>query len=312
MTLALLCSGQGWQRAGMFMLTGDVPEAVGLFAQATALLGGHDPRELVRTQSSDVLHKNRMGQILCALQALAAATALEADIPNRPIVAGYSIGEMAAWGVAGFLSMTDTLELVAKRAEAMDAVASRGEGMSFVRGLGRDEIDELCRRYDTEIAIIEPGDAFVLGGQCARLRALVDEARAMGATRMVELPVEVPSHTSLLADATVEFRSSLGRVAAWGIKYSRARLLSGIDGAPVSQIEAGLDKLAAQISQSVHWEKCLKGCIEAGATVFLELGPGHALSDMMAGAYPAIPTRALDDFKTLEGVRAWLARHLAA
>lgn len=310
MTLAILCSGQGWQRAGMFELTGDSPEIAGLFAQASLLLGGRDPRELVLTEPSGVLHRNRVGQILCALQALAAATVLKSYIPDRSVVAGYSIGEMAAWGVAGFLSPRDTLELVAKRAEAMDAAASPGEGLLFVRGLAREVIDGLCRRHNTAVAIVEPGEAFVLGGQHAALRALADEALAMGGTRFVDLPVEVPSHTRWLAGAADEFRACLGHIAANAFERSGARLLSGIDGAPVIQIKTGLDKLAAQISQTVHWEKCLEGCIEAGATVFLELGPGRALSDMVGSTYLGIPTRSLDHFKTLHGVRAWLATNL--
>jgi len=310
MTLAILCSGQGWQRAGMFELTGDAPEVAGLFAQASFLLGGRDPRELVLTETSGVLHRNRVGQILCALQALAAATVLKSHIPDRSVVAGYSIGEMAAWGVAGFLSPVDTLELVAKRAEAMDAAASPGEGLLFVRGLALEVIDGLCWRHDTAIAIVEPGEAFVLGGQHAALRALADEALTMGGTRVVDLPVEVASHTRWLAGATDEFRSCLGHVAANAFERSGARLLSGIDGAPVIQIKTGLDKLAAQISQTVHWEKCLQGCIEAGATVFLELGPGRALSDMVGSTYLDIPTRSLDHFKTLQGVRTWLATNL--
>jgi len=312
MTLAILCSGQGWQRAGMFRLTGDAPEADGLFAHASVMLGGRDPRELVRTQTSDCLHRNRIGQILCALQALAAATTLKVDMPDRSVVAGYSIGEMAAWGVAGFLSMTDTLDLVAKRAEAMDAAASPGEGLSFVRGLSRDAIERLCQRYNTEIAIIEPGDAFVLGGRHTALRALAVEAMAMGATRFVDLPVEVPSHTRWLAGAAAEFRATLRHAEDGALKSSSFRLLSGIDGAPVILAEAGLDKLAAQISQTVHWERCLQGCMEGGATTFLELGPGHALSDMVASAYPGVPARSLDDFNTLQGVRTWLAKQLAA
>ena len=88
------------------------------------------------------------------------------------------------------------------------------------------------------------------------------------------------------------------------------RLLSGIDGAPVISAEAGLDKLAAQISQTVQWADCLQGCIEAGATAFLELGPGPALSEMVAGAYRDVPTRCLEDFRTLQGARAWLAHHV--
>ena len=77
-----------------------------------------------------------------------------------------------------------------------------------------------------------------------------------------------------------------------------------------SRLEAGLDKLAAQISQTVQWADCLQGCIEAGATAFLELGPGHALSGMVAGAWHDVATRSLEDFRTLQGARAWLANHV--
>ena len=79
-----------------------------------------------------------------------------------------------------------------------------------------------------------------------------------------------------------------------------------------SRVEAGLDKLAAQISQTVQWADCLQGCIEAGATAFLELGPGHALSEMVGGTYRDVPARSLDDFRSLQGVRAWLAHHLGS
>lgn len=58
------------------------------------------------------------------------------------------------------------------------------------------------------------------------------------------------------------------------------RLLSGVDGAPVLQVRAGLDKLAAQISRTVLWADCLSGCVEAGASAFLECSPGRALTNI--------------------------------
>ncbi len=303
MALAVLCSGQGWQRPGMFALTGDAPEAAGLFAHAATLLGGRDPREVVRTETSEALHHDRVGQILCALQALAAAAALKDTMPGRLIVAGYSIGEMAAWGVAGFLSPTDTLNLVAKRAEAMDAATAPGDGLAFVRGLSRDAVDRLCERHAAAIAIVEPGDAYVLGGSRVALKALTDEAKAAGAARVVDLLVEVASHTRRLAGASAMFRESLRHVPVTLLPATRARLLSGVDGAPVLDVETGLDKLAAQISHTEQWADCLQGCIEGGATAFLELGPGSALSKMAAETSRDVSTRSLDDFRTLEGVR---------
>ena len=134
MVLAILCSGQGRQHPDMFALTGDAPEAADLFAHAATLLGGRDPRKIVRSEPTEALHRNRIGQILCTLQALAAAAALRDVMPDRLIVAGYSVGEVAAWGVAGLLGMTDTLDLVACRAEAMDAASPLATGCCLFVG----------------------------------------------------------------------------------------------------------------------------------------------------------------------------------
>jgi [acyl-carrier-protein] S-malonyltransferase len=78
--------------------------------------------------------------------------------------------------------------------------------------------------------------------------------------------------------------------------------------APYSMSKSGLDKLAAQISHTVQWAACLEGYVEAGASAFLELGQGRALAEMASGTYPDIPARSLEDFRTLQGVQAWLAR----
>ncbi|WP_448042680.1 ACP S-malonyltransferase [Bradyrhizobium liaoningense] len=309
MTLAILCSGQGRQHRDMFALTGGAPEAAHLFAHASALLGGRDPRDFVRDEADEALHRNRAGQILCTLQPLAAACALADVIPRGVIIAGYSVGEVAAWGVGGLCDATATLDLVVRRAEAMDAATRAGDGLIFVRGPSRDEVDRLCERHGTAVAIVNPGDAFVIGGGREALSEFARDARAMHA-RIVALPVEVASHTERLAAASAVFRESLREASVIFPPRSGARILSGIDAAPVVSRETGLDKLAAQISQTVQWADCLQACVEAGATGFLELGPGHALSGMVADIAPGLPAHALDDFRSLEGVRTWLTRQV--
>ncbi|WP_025036848.1 malonate decarboxylase subunit epsilon [Bradyrhizobium sp. DOA9] len=311
MTLAILCSGQGRQHRNMFDLTGDAPEAAHLFERAAALLG-RDPRELVRAEGDETLHRNRAGQILCTLQPLAAVSALADAISRGVIIAGYSVGEVAAWGVGGLFDATATLDLVARRAEVMDAATRAGDGLIFVRGLSREELERLCERHDAAIGIVNPGGAFVIGGGREALSGVAGEARAMYAARVVALPVEVASHTKWLAGASSAFREALRQMQVMFPPAEGVRILSGIDAAPVLSAESGLDKLAAQISHTVQWADCLQACVEAGATGFLELGPGHALSGMAVEIAPTLPARALDDFRSLQGVRAWVARHLSA
>jgi [acyl-carrier-protein] S-malonyltransferase len=308
MSLALLCSGQGLQHARMFAMTGAVPAAAPLFERATALLGS-DPRELVQTATSDALHGNRAGQILCTLQALAAKVALGNALPQRRIVAGYSVGEIAAWNLAGVFDAPTTLDLVAKRDETMDAASAPGDGLLFVRGLSRDVIDAVCRQHGAAIAITNPDNAWVIGADGPTLEACAADVRQRGALRVARLGVNVASHTPRLAAASIAFRRVLDETAMRAKRSAEVRLFSGIDGTAVRAITSGLDKLAAQISQTVHWDACLEAAVEAGATCFLELGPGRALSAMTAHAWPAIPSRSLDDFRTLDGVREWLARN---
>lgn len=306
MSLALLCSGQGQQHADMFALTADAPESAPLFEHATQLLGGIDPRVLVREADADSLHRNRFGQILCSLQALAAAAVLRSVLPGRVVVAGYSVGEVAAWGVAGALSMSDTLDLVARRADIMDRVSAANEGLLYVRGMARPGIDALCRRFGVVVAIVNPGNAFVLGGGLSALRALAVEAGSEPGTHVVEVPVQLAAHTPHLAAASREFRDAL-RACRFHFPLSAGhRLLSGVDGELVDAAAAGCDKLAMQVSTTVHWDACLQACIEAGATTFLELGPGHALQRMVSGMQPGLDSRAWEDFRSLRGVRLWV------
>ena len=112
--IALLCSGQGYQRSDMFDLLADAPEADPVFKRGRLVLGGEDPRELVRRATNDALHTNKVGQILCCTQAIAAWAVLSAKVPRPLVVAGYSVGELAAWGVAGLLDDEDVLDLVVR------------------------------------------------------------------------------------------------------------------------------------------------------------------------------------------------------
>jgi [acyl-carrier-protein] S-malonyltransferase len=291
----------------MFALTGTAPQSAALFQHAARLLGERDPRQMVQTESYETLHKDREGQILCTLQALAAKAALSDVLPRPLIVAGYSVGEVPAWSVAGIVDGTVALDLTARRAEIMDAHSLPGDGLLFIRGLSLGLVEELCRRHNAAIAIVNPGNAYVLGAAGAALQIVLDDAKAMGATGAI-IPVTVASHTPRLAAASAEFRTVLAQTPTARVPTRRTRLFSGIDGSLVIDIASGLDKLASQISHTVQWAACLEASVEAGAQAFFELGPGHALSEMARGAYPDIPSRSLEDFRTLEGAQAWLSR----
>jgi [acyl-carrier-protein] S-malonyltransferase len=219
---------------------------------------------------------------------------------------GYSVGELAAWGCAGAVDGPSTMRLAQRRAALMDDAAPSDGGLAAVVGLRRPTLDPILARHAVSIAIVDDVDSFVVGGPRTRIEAACQEAAAHGAKRIVRLPVAVPSHTPLMREATEQFRAVLRDASPW--LPAGCRLLSGIDGDTVHDIETGIDKLARQISTTIEWAACLESCRSAGAQAALELGPGTALSHMASARFPDGRTRAVEEFRTLAGLRAWLQR----
>jgi [acyl-carrier-protein] S-malonyltransferase len=304
--IAILCSGQGAQHAGMFDLVAQAPEAQPVFAAASAVLG-EDPRDYVRRAASDALFSNRRSQILCCTQALAAWAALGASRPMRAVIAGYSVGELAAWGCGGLFDAATTLRIAAQRAEAMDAVAPQDGGLAGILGLPQPMLENLLVGHDACIAIVNGVDSFVIGGLRADLEAICAQAMSGGARHAVMIRIAVPSHTHYLAEATPKLAAILTAAKPARPSFSY-RILSGIDGDQIHDVAEAVDKLARQVSCAIDWAACLESCRSAGAQIALELGPGSALSRMAGDLFPAGHVRSADDFRSIDGLKRWLAR----
>ena len=306
--LAILCSGQGGQHATMFDLLADRSEAEAIFAAATPLLGA-DPRAFVKTASEGALFSNRAGQILCCTQALALNAALATTLDNRTLLcAGYSVGELAAWGIAGCLTPEQVLTLAARRADLMDAASPPDAGLAGIAGLPMARLAPILDKTGTTIAITNGPEAAVIGGHHAALDAAILLSLNAGATTARRLPVAVPSHTPLLQSAVAPLRETLT-----ALKPSRPtrgrRLLSGHDGEPIFQMADGCDRLAKQVATTLLWDACLNACNESTVSAILETGPGRALSRMAQTNLTSIPARSADDFHTLDGLIHWLTQH---
>jgi len=306
--IAILCSGQGTQHPEMFDLVAQAPEAQGVLEAACAALEGKDPRQFIRDADPATLYSNRIGQILCCTQALAAWAMIKPHLAGPVIIAGYSVGELAAWGCAGLLGQAEVLRLAVVRAEAMDAAGSDRTGLAAVRGLSRARLDSICRPRDVYVAIVNGEDLFVVGGARGALKSVCDEALKAGALRASTLQVAVAAHTPLLAEASRQFGLALARENLRHPIARGIRLLTGIDGEVVFDPQEAAGKLAEQISRTVNWAACLDGCRAAGAQTVLELGPGRALANMAREVLTDAQVRSVEDFRTRDGVLAWLER----
>jgi [acyl-carrier-protein] S-malonyltransferase len=299
--IAVFCSGQGYQGADMFDLLADAPEAGQVFKAARLILGGEDPRELVRRATNDALHADKVGQILCCTQAIAAWAVVSAKIPRPLVVAGYSVGELAAWGVAGLLDYQGVLDLAVQRAAAMDEATTQPSGLVAIRGLKRATLDQICRTHGAYVAIVNDEDQMLVGGTRRALDA--HDAQAAGAEHTTILRVAVAAHTPLLSGASDRF--ALTKVHLPAVVPADVRLLSGIDGAAVFDVRAGADKLARQIKQTVDWASCMESCRAAGVTKVVELGPGNALARLMHQFMPDADVHSLSEFHSPAAGSRW-------
>lgn len=306
MGLALLCPGQGAQHAGMFaMLTND-PAARRVIDVGSTMIGD----DLAHLESSTLvgrLFDNVLAQPLICTATLAAWHALRDRVATPLLAAGYSVGELAAWGCAGVLAPDALITLARERARLMDACAGAAGGMLALRGLRQTDVEALCEARACEIAIVNGEDHVVLGGTTEALEAVAADATRCGAKTVRPLAVSVISHTSRLADAAVALRERLASEAGTHASFP---VLAGIDGSALFGWPQAIAPVAAQLRQTIRWSTCMAAALERGVRVFFELGPGNALSRMLQETHPSVPARSLADFRSIDGAAAWINRQL--
>lgn len=302
--LALLCGGQGTLSDKIFDLVADQPAAEPIFAAATAFLGA-DPREFVRTRDADELSVNHSSQILTVTSALAIHACIADLLVEPTAVTGYSVGEMAAWSIAGIWTAGEALRLTDIRARLMQDAAGPDGRLGYVRGLDRAALAPLLAKHRCEIAIRNPDLLVVIGGTERDVVALCDEAAKEGA-RTGLLAVKIASHTTRLAPACKPLQQALDASEQSAVAGQHV-LLAGGDGERIFAVEGATAKLANQVAHPIDWVAALEALGELGVTEVLDLGPGHALAEMMQASQPSMRCYAADGFCTVDGLRNWVA-----
>lgn len=307
--LAILCPGQGAQHAGMFDLLRDDPQASAFLAQSALSAHLQAPLETVLADPAQ-LYANRNAQPLIVAAQLAAWQALHAPlaaIAGAPaVVAGYSVGELSAYALAGLIDPAETVALAAQRAAAMTQAASAqpAQALMAIGGLPLALIQACLARHGGHVAIVTGEDTLIAGGANACLQAAADALVTAGA-RTALLPVGLASHTPLMQSATAPFAAEL---AAHPLRSPGPALLAGVTGQAITDAAQARALLVRQLVEPIQWAACMDALVERGVTVALELGPGAALSRMLRERHPQIACRSLADFRSLSGALAWLRR----
>lgn len=296
---ALVFSGQGLQHPGMLpWLQRDA-----IVESLEAELGA-DWRD--RLAVPEEAAHNRRAQVLLTATSCAAWEQLQPWVEPPALIAGYSVGELAAFSAAGVFDARKAVELAGQRADAMDrAAAAAATGLLGVSGAAHGGIEALCARFDLDVAIrIDHGTA-VIGGLRLSLQHATAEAAARG-WNCTPLNVQMASHTRWMRPAAESFDQVLAGV---NLKGPAQPLFSNALGR-VRDATAARAALARQIAQTVAWDECMDAIAERGVHAVLEIGPGAALARMWQERHAHVPARSVDEFRSAPAIVAWLTRHL--
>ncbi|MCR6544195.1 ACP S-malonyltransferase [Dehalobacterium formicoaceticum] len=306
--IAFVFPGQGSQYVGMGKEFADhFPEAGAAFAEADQVLGF--PLTKICWQGPEEELKityNTQPALLAT--SIACLRILEGHGIKADFTAGHSLGEYSALVAAGALDYLEALKLVRFRGEAMTQAVPAGEGtMAAVLGMSKEQIQELCAKAGA-YGVVEPANfncpgQIVIAGETPAVEKAVAMAKEMGAKRALLLAVSGPFHSSLLVTAA---KAMEARLQESNIKDALLPVAANVNGRLIQTREDIREALTEQVDHPVLWEDCIAALMEAGANIFVEVGPGRVLGGLIKKISKDVQICNVEDLASLENTLALL------
>lgn len=286
--IAIVAPGQGSQTPGMLQPWLDLDGAEATIRWMSTLTG-LDLLRLGTSAEADEIKDTAITQPLVVCLALLAFEQLK--IPNRDnvIVAGHSVGELAAAAMAGVLHRDSAVALAAVRGGAMaNACGLTETSMAAVVGGDRDEVIHAIEAAGLSAANVNGGGQIVAAGAAEQIARLVADPPPKA--RVISLPVAGAFHTKYMQPA-MQIMTSIrdGILTA----DPTVRLLSNADGTAVSSGADYLTRLVSQIVSPVRWDLCMQTMLDAGVSAMIELPPAGALTGLARRGMKGVKTLAI-------------------
>ncbi len=288
--IAWVFPGQGAQYVGMGRdLYEQSPAARRVFEQADAILGFSLTR-LCFEGPAEQLEDTEYAQPAILTVSVAYLESLKEKWGQQlgrrvaPVfVAGHSFGQYAALVAAGALDFADALRLARERGRLMKLTGQeRPGGMAAVLGLSIDQVEAACREAESEgivgIANANSPDQVVISGEEGALERAIELVKQRGARRVVRLNITIASHSPLMQRASVQLAELLGN---FQIKDPEVPIVANVAGRLLTTADEVRRELAEQTHRPVEWVNAVRQMIEGGASTFVEIGPGRALSGLI-------------------------------
>ena len=307
--IAFVFPGQGSQKVGMGRaLAESFPECRAVFDEADAALG-ESLSGLCFDGPEDrlVLTENTQPAILTV--SVAAARLLESRGIRPSIAAGHSLGEYSAHVAAGTLSFADAVRIVRRRGRYMQEAVPVGRGaMAAILGLDGDKVAQACvEAAEGDIVapanLNAPGQVVIAGSTEAVTRA-GERAKALGAKRVVMLPVSAPFHCALMKPAEDRLAPELRALSS---NTPRVPVVANVDGEARTDGPSSVEALVRQVSSPVRWEDVVRRLASSGILAYVEVGPGTVLSGLVRKIDRAARVANLESPADLEAVERLVA-----
>ena len=214
------------------------------------------------------------------------------------VVAGHSVGEIAAYAIAGVISADDAVKLAATRgAEMAKACAVEPTGMSAV--LGGEEAEVLARLEELDLTPANRNAAgqIVAAGSLSALSKLAEDPPAKARVR--PLATAGAFHTRYMASALDGYAAAVEGVTT---AEPTAKLLSNADGQPITSAADAMSKLVAQLTRPVRWDLCTETLRANNVTAIVEFPPAGTLAGIAKRELRGVPTHAVKSPADLDGL----------
>lgn len=277
---AYIFPGQGAQFVAMGLdLYEKSAEAKALFEAANGILG-FSITDIMFSGTDEDLKQTKVTQPAIFLHSVILSKVLGKNFAPQ-MVAGHSLGEFSALVANGALSFEDGLQLVAKRAAAMQKACELQPGtMAAVLGLEDAKVEELCATID---GIVTPANyncpgQLVISGELKAVEAACEKMKEAGAKRALVLPVGGAFHSVLMKPAEEELAAAIEQTA---FHKPLCPVYQNVTTTAVSDENAIKTNLIKQLTAPVKWTQSVQQMIADGATEFIEVGPGKVLQGLV-------------------------------
>jgi [acyl-carrier-protein] S-malonyltransferase len=309
--LVIAAPGQGAQTPGFLAPWLELPGFADRLA-AWSDLAGVDLIRCGTTADADEIRDTAVAQPLLVAAAIATAEALTGDqVPLKgltAVVAGHSVGELAAGAIAGTISPENAMRLVRVRAQGMAAAAAAvPTGMTAVLGGDQAEVLAAIEAHGLTPANINGSGQIVAAGTLTALAAFAADPPPKA--RLRPLSVAGAFHTSYMSPAVEALAQAAAAVPA---SDPVLPLLSNLDGAQVKTGADWLQRIVAQVSAPVRWDSCTATMARLGASALIELPPAGTLTGLVRRALSGLEILALKTPDDLDAARQMLAEHANA